>query len=377
MKIFINGISAIQGGGVTYLNAFLKHFLNYNGIYIEVWGFSKIDKNLLTNHNLKVNPLENVHENFFKRYYVERFQISKYLKNNFFDIVFFPGGTITSKVPKQSVSVTMFRNMLPFNRAFFQYYGFSFRSLRLFLLKYRFLSSYRKADSIIFISKYAKSIIEERIPLIKNKSVVIPHGFNKNFKIKRERNSDIFFVYISIYTNYKHQKEIVEAAKIFKNKHGYSPKIKMYGYKLGNYKNELIKLVEKYNLLKYIEINGSLEFNEIPKVYSESSYIIFASSCENCPNILLESMATGVPILCSNVMPMPEFLGNKGIYFDPYNPNSISNSFEKVLLKGSNYENYSEYLLKKSKSYSWSLTFEKTYNYFNQLKKNETDYSES
>ena len=68
---------------------------------------------------------------------------------------------------------------------------------------------------------------------------------------------------------------------------------------------------------------------------------------------------------------------NKGIYFDPYNPNSISNSFEKVLLKGSNYESYSEYLLKKSKSYSWSLTFEKTYNYFNQLKKNETDYSES
>ena len=68
MKIFINGISALQGGGVTYLNAFLKHFLNYNDIYIEVWGFSKIDKNLLTNYNLKVNPLENVYKNFFKRF---------------------------------------------------------------------------------------------------------------------------------------------------------------------------------------------------------------------------------------------------------------------------------------------------------------------
>ena len=71
MKIFINGISALQGGGVTYLNAFLKHFLNYNDIYIEVWGFSKIDKNLLTNYNLNVNPFENLHKNFFKKYYID------------------------------------------------------------------------------------------------------------------------------------------------------------------------------------------------------------------------------------------------------------------------------------------------------------------
>lgn len=370
MKIFINGISARQGGGVTYLNAFLEYFLKKKNVYIEVWGFSNINEGLLEYNNLKVVPVEFGMINMIGRYYIERFVITSYLKNNNFDICFFPNGAITSNVPEQSVSVTMFRNMLPFNKLFFKYYGLSFRSLRLFILKQRFLSSYRKADSIIFISEYARNVIEEIIPNIVNKSIVIPHGISNKFRIPRVKKSDISFVYISIYTNYKHQKEIVEGAKIFRSEHGYAPKIRMFGYKLGNYKNELKSLVQKYDLEDYIQINDSLAHDQVPNVYSESSYAIFASSCENCPNLLLEAMATGVPILCSNVMPMPEFLGNKGIYFDPFNPISISKSFEKVLLKNIDAENYSRYLLKKSNSYSWSRTFEKTYGYFEQAIRN-------
>ena len=32
------------------------------------------------------------------------------------------------------------------------------------------------------------------------------------------------------------------------------------------------------------------------------------------PNILIESMGSGLPIACSEKMPMPEFLGDDGIY---------------------------------------------------------------
>lgn len=42
------------------------------------------------------------------------------------------------------------------------------------------------------------------------------------------------------------------------------------------------------------------------------------------PNILLEGMAMGMPIACSNYGPMPEMLGNSGEYFNPEDPKDIA-----------------------------------------------------
>ena len=45
---------------------------------------------------------------------------------------------------------------------------------------------------------------------------------------------------------------------------------------------------------------------------------------KNCPNILLEAMASGKAILCSNFNPMPEFGGKAVEYFDPSNIHDIA-----------------------------------------------------
>ena len=44
------------------------------------------------------------------------------------------------------------------------------------------------------------------------------------------------------------------------------------------------------------------------------------------PNILIEAMSSGLPIVCSSFPPMPEFLKEFGIYFDPENVESLQNS---------------------------------------------------
>jgi len=41
-------------------------------------------------------------------------------------------------------------------------------------------------------------------------------------------------------------------------------------------------------------------------------------------NILVEAMASGLPIACSNRGPMPEVLGDAGVYFDPEDPHDIA-----------------------------------------------------
>jgi hypothetical protein len=58
----------------------------------------------------------------------------------------------------------------------------------------------------------------------------------------------------------------------------------------------------------------------------------FGSSCENLPIILLEAMAAGLPIACSDRGPMPSVLGNGGVYFDPERAPSVADALERLFL---------------------------------------------
>ena len=65
------------------------------------------------------------------------------------------------------------------------------------------------------------------------------------------------------------------------------------------------------------ELEGQNDPAALPEHLREAELFVFASSCENLPNILIEGMAAGLPIACSRRPPMPEVLGDAGESFDP------------------------------------------------------------
>ena len=85
-----------------------------------------------------------------------------------------------------------------------------------------------------------------------------------------------------------------------------------------------------FNILKQknpknININylGYMNYEKIQNFYKQNDIGVFASSCENMPNILLGMMSSKLPIACSNMAPMREILRDGGLYFNPYKPESI------------------------------------------------------
>ena len=62
-----------------------------------------------------------------------------------------------------------------------------------------------------------------------------------------------------------------------------------------------------------------------------SDLFVFASSCENMPNTLLEAMSTGLPIACSFRGPMIEVLKDGGLYFNPEEPSSIEFAISELI----------------------------------------------
>jgi glycosyltransferase involved in cell wall biosynthesis len=82
---------------------------------------------------------------------------------------------------------------------------------------------------------------------------------------------------------------------------------------------------------EFVRYSGPVPYAELPSRYHQADLFVFASSCENMPNVLVEAMVAGLPIACSDRGPMPEVLGPDGIYFDPELPDQIADAIQALL----------------------------------------------
>ena len=88
--------------------------------------------------------------------------------------------------------------------------------------------------------------------------------------------------------------------------------------------------------------------------------------CENLPNILLEGMASGLPIACSDRGPMPELLGDSAVYFNPELQSSIEDALEILMNSPELRHKLSEKSYQLSQKYTWDKCAEQTFEFLSQ-----------
>ena len=84
------------------------------------------------------------------------------------------------------------------------------------------------------------------------------------------------------------------------------------------------------------------------------------------PNILIESMASGLPIACSDKEPMPEFLKTGGYYFNANSVNSIAQAIIN-LIGDKDYIKKINKNLNEVKKLKWEETSKKTFSFITDL----------
>ncbi len=162
---------------------------------------------------------------------------------------------------------------------------------------------------------------------------------------------------------YKHQIEVGRAVARLRSS-GIPVSIDFAGDLWGDYgksvSNEFRRLDPEQ---KFIRLLGSVPFDQLHDLYARADVFAFASSCENLPNILLEAMAAGLPIACSDRGPMPEVLGDAGVYFDPEQPENIAAVLEKLLLDHSLRTRLSIQAQARAREYSWKRCASDTFSF--------------
>ncbi len=373
LHIFINAFSARRGGGQTYLINLLKHLPKEQELKITLM-VSRTSNLQVNNSQVEILKIDFPVDNPYLRALWEKFRLPSLLSKFSADILFCPGGIIGTKAPKGCHSVTMFRNMIPFDMEQRRKYRWGKSRLRYWLLHRTMLSSMEKAEHVIFISNYAKEVILKASKKgIKNYSV-IPHGIGEAFTHPKDEDisTDIpykgYIVYTSTIDRYKSQVEIVEAVNILKQKGVTLPKILFVGAFEENYVDQVIEKISLYRLEEDIKLIGPIPYEKMPTVYKNSKFILFASQSENCPNILLESIASKKAVACSNMPPMPEFGKDSVLYFDPRKPKQIAEILSTINEDYRLIKDLEEKAYKESTNYSWVKTSQRTWQALSSLK---------
>lgn len=321
-------MSARQGGGQTYLLNLLAHPPLQEGVEILLLAPQSLKMPGKIRGVRRLEPAKAL-DNPVLRVLWEIFWLGRTLKRQKVDLLFSPGGTSMTLLPKRCKSVTMFRNMLPFAPEERKRYPLGYMRMRLWMLRFLQEWAFNRADLVIFISDYARKVIDSALPHRRGTSVVIHHGINDHFRGKEamprpSQAPEKFVLYVSILDVYKAQVEVVESWAMAKKQVQNGTKLVFIGPEFPSYGKKVRETIERLGLDKEVIVMGNVPYHELPAYYHHALINIFASSCENCPNILLEALAAGRPVLASDRDPMPEFAQESAEYFDPYQPKSLA-----------------------------------------------------
>ena len=177
--IVISTFSSRRGGGKTYLSNLLKYFPCDNNLRVTILA-SKYFNLTQERSDLRIERISFPVHNPIMRVFWEVFVLPSYLRNSSVHVFFCPGGIIPRFGYGSWKTVTMFRNMIPFDISQRKKYPLGYMRLRNWLLYNSMSRSMRTADQVIFISDYAKSVVKALFDV--KSSIVIPHGVNENFK---------------------------------------------------------------------------------------------------------------------------------------------------------------------------------------------------
>lgn len=337
MIIVINAFSARRGGGQTYLINLLQHLDECENTHIYLLASDTL--NIPSHSNIKRVSIIWPTENPLLRTFWEKCFLPGLLKKLKADLLFSPGGLINTTPPKGCKTVTMFRNMIPFDSEIRRRYPLGFMRLRNWLLERAMLKSMVEVDLVIFISDFAREVIEKRTSKSLKNVVTIPHGLTDHFKIAAEKKpakpewlpNGEYLLYVSIFDVYKSQLEIVQGFHLLKLLRRTSEKLILVGHN-SNPCGEIVRSeIIRLGLQDDVILTGNVSYQELPNVYFHAKLNIFASECENCPNILLEALGAGRPLLVSDRQPMPEFGGDAVVYFNPSSPQDFADKVAAII----------------------------------------------
>lgn len=347
-----------SGGAIVYIKNFIKNLSLHS---------TKIEKVILFSYKGFLKQIPNrsflvkyshplLEKNLLFQIIWQAIYLPIFLKKNKNNILY---STDSTSFCKHKLSIVFNQDILSFDKHALSKTPFGLDKIRLYLIKLVQIWTMNSATKIIYLSKFSQKIISTYLNKKKNYEI-IHHGVDKNLlkfgknKIKSiswdyKKKNKIKLIYVSPLDYYKNHTTVARAYSRLKKKYA-NLEIKF----IGNYNHNLKlynSIINENHFITKKNFIGQVNHKKVLTYIYHSDIFLFASSTETFGITLLEGMALGMPIICSNRSSLPEILQDGGIYFNPNNDHELSNQIERYIIN-------KKFRLKKSKkAFNLSLNF--------------------
>lgn len=230
----------------------------------------------------------------------------------------------------------------------------------------------KKSKKIIVLTEDYRNLINKKYGIKKEKIVVIPNGNSfKIVSIKKKKSNKIKLLFVGRISSQKNMPLLLSSFKktLLNNKN-----IVLNIVGEGDEKEFVKKFIEVNKLEENIFLKGRMEGNKLEEIYQNADIFISPTKQESFGTVYLEAMASGLPIITSNVPAVRNVVKNNynGLLCNQ-NIKSFSKAIQKLIDNPKLRERLAKNGLKEVKKYSWDKVVEQTEQVYKEvLAENET-----
>jgi glycosyltransferase involved in cell wall biosynthesis len=125
--------------------------------------------------------------------------------------------------------------------------------------------------------------------------------------------------------------------------------------------------VHRYKLHKYVRFFGFVPDSTLAILYRLADVFVFPSLYEGFGLPPLEAMASGTPVITSNVSSLPEVVGDAAMLVDPLKPQVIADALARVLTDPGLRADLSARGLERSRHFSWERSVRRVREIYNEV----------
>jgi len=228
------------------------------------------------------------------------------------DVLFNPG--FTSPIFCTVPTVTVFHDLQHRRHPeYFRWFDVPF---------WRFLlwASARRSRALIAVSQATRADLTHFYPFTADRIHVVPHGVDRQFFELDRSHIDPMALCVSTLHPHKNIERLIRA---------YTRRKRDYKLVLAGMRGFHAAAIERLKTPD-IEITGWIPRADLMNLYARAKAFIYPSAFEGFGMPVLEALAAGIPVACSDIAPLREVAGDTALYFDPESEDAIEVALEQI-----------------------------------------------
>jgi glycosyltransferase involved in cell wall biosynthesis len=227
------------------------------------------------------------------------------------------------------------------------------------------------AARVLTPSEFSRRAILRHYKLDERKVVVVPNAVSSSFRpVDRHLAAAIieekfgirgpFVLTVGDLQPRKNHLGLLHAFEQMLSQHPHLPHRLVFVGKETWYSKELHKAVLRSGVAGRVDFTGFVEDPDLLQFYGACELFVFPSFYEGFGLPILEAMACGRAVACSNSTAMPEVANAAGILFDPYSVPEMARAMGDVLLDGEMRARLERLGTQRAASFTWERAAQRT-----------------